>query len=100
MTAVAATTAVVAAEGPPTAEMEATVDSAAVAVPAGLVYWVALTAAMEVSEAVEEERQTGALLAPRIPEMGGCSEETRTHSMVAPAPAWAEQFLMTAGAWS
>jgi hypothetical protein len=81
-------------------EMAATVDSVAAAVPAGLVYWVALMAAMEVSEVAGEERQTGALLAPRTPEMGECSEEMRIHALAAVAQAWAEQFLMTAGVWS
>jgi hypothetical protein len=41
-------------------EMAAMVDSAAAAVRGGLVYWEALTAAMEVSEVAGEERQTGA----------------------------------------
>lgn len=100
MTAGAATTAAAVAADPPMVEMEAMADSVAVAVRAGPVYWVALTAAMAVSEVVEEERQTGALLAHRTPEMGECSGEMGIHASAAVGPPWAEQFLMTEGVWS
>ena len=61
MTGGVATTAVGVAADRPMVEMGATADSVAAVVRAGLVYWVALTAATEVSEVAEEERQTGAL---------------------------------------
>ena len=80
--------AVVAAD-PRMVEMAATVASVAAAVLAGLVYWVALTAAMEVSEVAVEERQTEALLDRRTPEMAECSEETRIHALAAVAQVWA-----------
>jgi hypothetical protein len=98
MTAVAVTMAVVGVVGPRTAEMAATEDSVAAVALDGLVYWVALTAAMEVSEVAGVERQTGALLDPRTQAMGEYLEETEIHALVAVAPAWAAQFLMTAAA--
>ena len=55
-----ATMAAAVAEDPPMVEMAATVDSVAAVVLAGLVYWAALTAGMEVSEVAAEGRQTGA----------------------------------------
>jgi hypothetical protein len=76
----------------------ATVDSAVVAVLAGLVYWVALTAAMEVSVVAGAEPQTEALSGPRVPDTAECLEVTEIQTLAAVAPASAERFLMTAEA--
>jgi len=91
-TAAAATTAVVVEAGPPTA------GSAAVAVLAGLVYWVALTVALEVLEAAGGEPQTEALSGLRVLGTAECLEVTEIQTLAAVAPASAERFLMTAEA--